>query len=418
VLIIADENVAAAEVAFAPFGEVRRLPADAITPAALRNADALIVRSRVRVDADLLAGSSVRFVGTATSGIDHVAAAALRRAGVAFAAAPGCNAQAVAEYVLAALLWWADRIGRAAADLTLGVVGVGHVGGRVVRLARTLGMNVLECDPPLARRAGDAHYIPLGDLLQKSDVVTLHVPLTHDGPDATVNLIDAGALARLRPGAALINTARGPVLDTAAAVAARAAGARIRAAGARIPSRTRLPALILDVWSGEPDLDPAWHGPLARDPALLLTPHIAGHTVEARIRGTWMVAEALARWIEKNSGHGPPDLPPMPLPPSRTLDLGPRPSLAAVVHAVCDPAADAAAFQRAAGLSPRGSPPADRPDTTETPPSDPPSPAPSTPAAWRAFRRGYHRLEFARHRVLGLTDPATAARLSALGFQV
>src|SRR5262249_41804161 len=138
------------------------------------DADALVVRSTVRVDRGLLEGTPVRFVGTATSGTDHVDEAWLRAAGIAVASGPGCNAQAVAEYVVAAILLMAERQGWQPAGRTLGVLGVGHVGSRVVRLARMLGMNVLECDPPLARKTEDARFVERERLLRDSDVVTLH----------------------------------------------------------------------------------------------------------------------------------------------------------------------------------------------------------------------------------------------------
>src|SRR5262249_53609122 len=165
------------------------------------DADALVVRSTVHVDRGLLEGTPVRFVGTATSGTDHVDEAWLARAEIAFASAPGCNAQAVAEYVVAAILLMAERQGWQPAGRTLGVVGVWHVGSRVVRLARVLGMHVLECDPPLARAVADVRFVELERLLRDSDLITLHVPLTHAGADATHHLISDEAISLVQKGA-------------------------------------------------------------------------------------------------------------------------------------------------------------------------------------------------------------------------
>ncbi len=276
-LIVADENIPYVRQAFGPFGEVRLVPGREISAAHVRGADALLVRSVTRVDRALLDGSSVRFVGTATIGTDHVDRAWLRARGVAFAHAPGSNASSVVEYVLAALLRLSVRQGRALRGRTVGIVGCGNIGGRLARRLPALGVRVLRNDPPLAEaaeRRGEPHpFVPLEALLSDADVVTLHVPLTREGPHATRGLFGAEALRRMRPDAWLVNTARGPVVSNAALLDAIAAG--------------RPAATVLDVWEGEPNPDPD----LIRR-VDLGTPHIAGYSYDGKVRGTVMLYRA------------------------------------------------------------------------------------------------------------------------------
>nr|WP_243663590.1 4-phosphoerythronate dehydrogenase [Rhodothermus marinus] len=226
--IVADENIPFAREAFRGFGVVRPLPADQITPATVRNCDVLLVRSVTRVDAALLEGSRVQFVGSATSGIDHVDLAYLQKRGIAFAYAPGANADAVVEYVLAALLELAVRRNVSLRGRVVGIVGCGHIGGRLARRLPALGLEVLCCDPPLAEQTGRTDFVSLETILAEADIVTLHVPLTRTGPHATYHLIDAAALARLRPSAWLLNTSRGAVVDGRALLEARRQGVRRR----------------------------------------------------------------------------------------------------------------------------------------------------------------------------------------------
>jgi erythronate-4-phosphate dehydrogenase len=282
--IVADANIPAVGAAFGPLGSVRRIPGREIDRAAVRDADVLLVRSVTPVDAALLDGTAVRFVGSATAGTDHVDARALAALGVAFAHAPGSNATSVVEWVLAALLATAAERGGGLAGRTLGVVGAGQVGGRLVPRARALGMDVVACDPPLAAAAearGEHHaYVPLDALLRRSDVVTLHTPLTAPGASAwpTRGLIGAGALAEMRPGAWLVNAARGGVVD----------GPALRGA----LERGRLADALLDVWPGEPAPDPDL---VAR--ARWATPHVAGYSLDGKVAGTAALARALRQWL-------------------------------------------------------------------------------------------------------------------------
>ncbi len=273
--IVADANIPLLEDAFGPLGEVAALPADRITPDAVRDADALLVRSVTRVDAALLGASHVRFVATATIGVDHVDQPYLASRGIEFASAAGSNARSVAEYVFAALAVLAGRRGRRMTGQVLGIVGVGNVGGRVARMAEALGMTVLQNDPPLARRTGDPAYVPL-DALAQADVVTFHVPLSREGPDATYHLIAEPLLGRLKRGVTVINTSRGAVADSAALRAAIDAG--------------HTGAVVLDVWEHEPEIDLD-----LLDRVDLATPHVAGYSFDGKVNGTRMVLAAFCR---------------------------------------------------------------------------------------------------------------------------
>jgi erythronate-4-phosphate dehydrogenase len=275
--ILADENIPCAREAFGTLGEVRLMHGRRIAAADLADVDVLVVRSITRVDDTLLRGTRVRFVGTATSGSDHVDQAALSRLGIRFYAALGCNANAVAEYMATAWLALACRHGRPLRGLRVGVVGVGHVGSLVVEKALALGMVPVWNDPPKARETGDRRYRPLEDLLG-CDVVTCHTPLTHDGPDPTAGLIGERFFSRLKPGAWFCSAGRGEVVDEAALHRALDAG--------------RLGACVLDVWNREPAID----GHLLSR-ADIATPHIAGYSLEGKLNGTAMVYQAVRAFL-------------------------------------------------------------------------------------------------------------------------
>ncbi len=277
VIVVDSKNPFLAD-ALAGVGDVRQLGTAAITSASLRDVDAVVVRSETKVGAPLLDGTAVRFVGTATIGTDHVDLAYLEKRGIGFASAPGSNANSVAEYIAAALLETAARLNISLKEKILGVVGVGNVGSRVVRVGRALGMTVLQNDPPLARATGDPAFVPL-DAVMDADVVTLHVPLTRAGDDPTFHLFDRERFSRMRRESVLINTARGPVVESKALYSALASG--------------QLAGAVLDVWEGEPDIDP-----LLLDKVLIGTPHIAGYSFDGKVNAARMMFEAIVRHFE------------------------------------------------------------------------------------------------------------------------
>lgn len=274
--ILVDENMPLARELFAGFGEVVARPGRDLCSDELRDADVLLVRSVTRVDGHLLAGSRVRFVGTATIGTDHVDLDWLRAQGIAFASAPGCNAMSVVDYVASALLELADRHGVPMAGKRAGIVGLGNVGARLQQRLQAIGLEVLACDPPLAE-AGHTGLVGM-DAIADCDIVSFHTPLVRDGAHPTRHLADAAFLARLKPGAILINTSRGAVVDNAALLAA-------------LQRRNDL-LVVLDVWEGEPRVERRLAARVE-----LATPHIAGYSYDGKLRGSWMLYEALCAFL-------------------------------------------------------------------------------------------------------------------------
>ena len=337
--IIADANIPALDSAFGALGTIHALPGGEITSEAVHEADVLLVRSVTPVDAPLLAGSSVQFVGSATAGTDHVDRATLGAFGIAFAHAPGSNATSVVEWVLAALLATAADRGDTLEGKTLGVVGAGEVGGRLIPRARALGLRVVVSDPPRAARApGAFESLDLGDLLAEADVVTLHTPLTTAAESSwpTEGLLDAGAFATMKPGAWLVNAARGRVV--AAEALAREVGRR---------------PCLLDVWPGEPAPDPA-----VVEGAALGTAHIAGYSLDGKVAGTALLAEALRRWLRARGEAAAPWDAEAALAPEAPLGVEAPPLAAgtatdrtawldALARQAYDVRADAARFRRA-----------------------------------------------------------------------
>lgn len=312
--IVADRVIADAAAAFGGLGDVELVDGRALDRVCVAAADILLVRSVTRVDAALLAGSRVRFVGTATAGIDHVDTDYLARSGITFAAAPGCNARPVGEYVLACVLAHAAATGRAPATLTAAVIGCGHAGSWAMRLLSDVGVRCLRNDPP--RALHEPGFLPLVEVLGVADVVTLHVPLCTEGPFPTRNLLAAAELEAMKPGALLVNAARGGIVDEAAWSRAVADG-RLQAA--------------VDCWANEPDVAPD-----LLDAAFVASPHVAGHSVDARRRATLQLRDALVAWLGRDGVAAAAWTPATDvIPPVRTL--GSADVIAEAVFACCDP---------------------------------------------------------------------------------
>ena len=274
--IIADDKIPFLRGVLEPYAKVVYLPGAAITRNHLQDADALVIRTRTKVTKELLEGTSVQFVATATIGYDHLDTAWLEEAGIAWTNAPGCNSDSVMQYVAAALAWLARKRRFSLAGITLGIVGVGHVGSKVARMAELLGLEVLLNDPPRQRAGDDAPFLPLNRLLEASDIVTLHVPLNREGEDKTFGMVDEFFVSRMKPGAILINSSRGPVVVDAVVKEALRNG--------------HLDGAVFDVWNNEPAIDRE----LMRL-ADLATPHIAGYSVDGKANGTAMSVQALAQ---------------------------------------------------------------------------------------------------------------------------
>ncbi|MEM1093836.1 MAG: 4-phosphoerythronate dehydrogenase [Bacteroidota bacterium] len=278
--ILADENIPFVEAAFRHLGPIRLKRGVDIAAGDVQDADVLLVRSVTRVDEALLAGSPVRFVGTATIGTDHIDTDYLEDRGIAFSSAPGSNADSVVEFVLAGLLAVARRKREVLRGKTLGIVGGGNIGRRMAERLPALGLRVLVNDPPLAQaaHAHAEHFVPLDAVLAEADLVSLHVPLTRGGPHPTYHMIGQSELARMKPGAWLVNACRGAVVDNQALKVSLEQG--------------HLGAAILDVWEPEPALDPA----LLRL-VDIAAPHIAGYSFDGKAAGTIMLYDALMQHV-------------------------------------------------------------------------------------------------------------------------
>lgn len=269
--IVADSKIPFLEGLLEPFvQEVAYVAASEIDAHVVRDAQVLLTRTRTRCDRALLAGSSVEMIGTATIGTDHIDLDYCRDHGIAVVNAPGCNAPAVAQWVHATILQW-KAARRIESPVTLGVVGVGHVGSIVARWAQQLGYRVLLNDPPRAATEGSAQFADLAVLQQECDIITFHTPLTSDGDHATWHLCDEAFLARLNRCKLLLNAARGGVCDNAALLQWHG-------------------DVALDCWEHEPAINRE-----LLDKAFVATPHIAGYSLQGKQRGTAMVIEALNR---------------------------------------------------------------------------------------------------------------------------
>jgi erythronate-4-phosphate dehydrogenase len=275
--LIVDENIVFADKAFGKFGKVNLMPGRAITNSSLKNTDILIVRSITNVDEELLKNTPVKFVGTATIGIDHIDLDYLKNKNISFTDAKGCNAYSVAEYIVASLLTLAVRFKFSLKDKSIGIVGVGNVGSKVAAFTEALGMKVLLNDPPLKRKGDNRIFVDLDEIL-KCDIITIHTPLNLNGIDKTYHLFNSENLNKLQNDAILINSSRGAVVNNSDLFNS------IKKKKLRV---------ILDVWENEPDINVE-----LLKKALIATPHIAGYSYEGKVNGTKMIYDSLCEFLE------------------------------------------------------------------------------------------------------------------------
>lgn len=275
--IVADENMPLVQELFGSFATVVTVAGRKINKEHLLDADVLLVRSVTQVNQDLLQGTKVRFVGSATIGTDHIDKDYLSEQDIEFAYAPGCNAQAVAEYVLAAIAYWADYTQKDLRRCKVGIIGAGNVGFKVAQVLELLGIEYLLNDPPLEEQGDSRQFVPV-QAIQQCDVVTCHVPLSNQGQHKTHHLLDENFLSKMQPGSLLINSSRGAVVDNIAALHCKQAGQDID--------------FVLDVWENEPDLNINLF-----NQSLIATPHIAGYSQEGKIRGTYQLYQSVCQWL-------------------------------------------------------------------------------------------------------------------------
>lgn len=287
--IIVDDKIPYIREALASIGaETVYKKGGDICRADVLDADALIVRTRTICNRELLEGTSVRFIATATIGYDHIDRDYLRKAGIHWVSCPGCNAASVAQYVECSLLSLQRDMGLSLESLTIGIVGCGHVGSKVRDMAISHGMTVLVNDPLI----DNAGYVTLSEIERRADIITFHVPMERNGKYATWHLADEAFFNRLEHSPVIINSSRGAVVDNKALLKALESG-QVRQA-------------VIDTWENEPAIDP-----VLLNKVYIGTPHIAGYSADGKVNADNMVIDALCDFfgLEHPAAIAPPPLP-------------------------------------------------------------------------------------------------------------
>jgi len=276
--VVIDDKIPFIKGVLEPFAEVDYLPGNKISQHDVKDADALIVRTRTLCNEALLKDTSVKFIATATIGYDHIDCLWCQANGIEWTNAPGCNSGSVYQYIASVLATLSTHFGFNFEDKTLGVVGVGNVGTKVAQLGTAFGMKVLMNDPPRAEKEGPSQFVPLDEILSMSDLITLHVPLNSTGAHKTYHLFDKATFDQLPYRTILINSSRGEVIDNMALK--------------NVLKNRKIGAAVLDVWENEPDID------LELLPLLnIATPHIAGYSADGKANGTAICIQALCHFF-------------------------------------------------------------------------------------------------------------------------
>ncbi len=298
--IIADDKIPFLKGVLEPYAKVTYLPGNQINKNSISGTDALLVRTRTRCNHELLSGTPVKFIGTATIGFDHIDTEYCEKNGIKWTNAPGCNSSSVQQYIASALLRISGETGFSLKDKTLGIIGVGNVGSKVQNLATALGMNVILNDPPRARKERKKIFSSLDHLLNESDIITLHVPLNLDGQDKTYHLFDGETIGRFKKGSWFINSSRGEVVETEALKDALGS--------------EKLAGAVIDVWEWEPEIDiPLMHM------SFIATPHIAGYSADGKANGVSMIVKDLCESFDIPLGDWYPSE--IPAPPESVLTI-------------------------------------------------------------------------------------------------
>jgi erythronate-4-phosphate dehydrogenase len=273
--LIADDKIPFLKGVLEPYADIIYLPGNLISRESAMNADALLIRTRTKCNAALLEGTAVKFIATATIGYDHIDVEYCRSKQIKWVNVPGCNSASVQQYITAALVTLAFNNEYNLSEKTLGIVGVGNVGSKVQKAGAILGMKVKLNDPPRARTEGKSCFVSLDEILETSDIITIHVPLNITGPDKTLHLFDPELFGKMKDDSWLINTSRGEVVETDALKNALSSG--------------RLSGAVLDVWENEPEIDLE-----LLSQAYISTAHIAGYSIDGKAKGTSQVLQALS----------------------------------------------------------------------------------------------------------------------------
>ncbi|HGY9585547.1 TPA: 4-phosphoerythronate dehydrogenase [Vibrio harveyi] len=371
--IIVDENMPYAEELFSQLGEVILKPGRTLTADDLVDVDALMIRSVTKVNAELISkANKLKFVGTATAGMDHVDQALLQEKGIFFTAAPGCNKVGVAEYAFSVMMVLTQQQGFSVFDKTVGIIGAGQVGSYLEKCLKGMGINVLINDPFKQEEGDSRSFTPLAELIERSDIITLHTPITKDGPHPTHHLIDDAVLNGLRSDQILINAARGPVVDN-------------QALKQRLLKNDGFTA-ALDVFEFEPEVDMELLPLLA-----FATPHVAGYGLEGKARGTTMIFNSYCEFLNNELRAHASDLLPTAPVPTMVLDRAwDEATLHNITQLIYDVRKDDALFRREI----------------------------SKPGSFDLMRKNYwDRREYSAVTLMG-NETCNLAPLAELGFQV
>lgn len=313
--IVADENILLLDEFFNDIANVTKVNGRTISAEQVAAADALVLRSTAQVNEGLLASSNVQFVGTCTIGIDHLDTAYMDAQGIRWTNAPGCNAEGVCDFAISAMNQAWQEHGVDPRSATIGVVGAGNVGGRLIKRLQAAGLKVICSDPPLqSKGSADYDFVPLETLLAEADIISLHTPLTKSGAHATHGMINASLIQNIKPGAVLISAGRGEVVQQNALLA------RLQAQGDMY--------VYLDVWETEPAVDTAIMAYCET-----VTPHIAGHSLEGKVRGTEMIYQALCQHFNLPITQTLEPL--LPAPEVTAIDVSASEDISSVLHAAC-----------------------------------------------------------------------------------
>ncbi len=287
--IVVDDKIPFLRGALEPFGKVLYFPGKDINNEILKDANALIIRTRTICNKELLGGTNVKFIATATIGFDHIDTVYCEKNNIKWTNAPGCNSGSVMQYIGSALVRLSMKHNFDLSKKTIGIVGHGNVGSKVARLASALGMKVLINDPPLQRKGVLQNSVSLNEIKEKADIITFHVPLNKTGIDKTLHLVDDGFIKSLKPTTLIINSSRGEVIDNLALKFAL--------------QNKQIKGAVLDVWENEPNIDKE-----LLDLVDIATPHIAGYSADGKANGTAMSVQAindffgfgLRKWFPSN----------------------------------------------------------------------------------------------------------------------
>lgn len=292
--VIADDKIPFLTGALESYADIKYMPGREISSDYVKDADALIIRTRTKCNKALLENSKVRFIATATIGFDHIDTDYCTSNNITWQNAPGCNSSSVEQYVLSALLVLSAEKNFNLAESTIGIVGVGHVGTKIERVAKLLGMNILLNDPPRERQEGGLCFVSLERIIQESDIISFHVPLTMVGQDQTFHMVNDLFLHNLRKKVHLINTSRGEIIEEKSLKKTIVSG--------------KLGSVVLDVWENEPKIDKDLLGMVD-----IATPHIAGYSLDGKANGTKMSVRALSKFFNLGLDNWSPDFIPKPI---------------------------------------------------------------------------------------------------------